>query len=273
MSREIAILCSRSDPASQNIASCLNRLAEWDAGNGSFLSSGPFCLVTADQELTRMVNLEDVLSDIGLHPELLVFASRHRAQKPVPWLGGHFTGILEEGGTFEFSRPAPAYLKAFLESVQGFLPAGFSFSAEATHHGPTDLSIPSLFVEIGSAEEQWQIAQAGEAVARSILALSKNPDPEPVLLGLGGGHYVPQQTDLMLNTAVSFGHMFSKYQCDQLDREALEEASSLSKATMAYLDRKSLGSAERNRLISILESLEIPTLRSREIRERYPRAP
>jgi D-aminoacyl-tRNA deacylase len=201
---------------------------------------------------------------LGLQPDMIVFASRHEAKAGLPWLGGHFTGILEDGQS-RLSAASPCGLRSFLHNI--VLP-GFAVSAEATHHGPVDLKTPCFFAEIGSTLKEWQDRQAGEAVARAILALEVKE--LPVFLGFGGGHYVARQTELMFNAAVAFGHLFSNYQMAGVNRDVVEEACSKSKATYAYLDRKSLRSVERKRIVGILAELDLPVLRSREIRAKFP---
>jgi D-aminoacyl-tRNA deacylase len=116
--------------------------------------------------------------------------------------------------------------------------------------------------------KEWQERQAGEAVARAILALEAKEIP--VFLGFGGGHYMARQTQLMFEATVAFGHLFSNYQMARVNRDVVEEACSKSKASYAYLDRKSLRSVERKRIEGILAELDLPVLRSREIRAKFP---
>jgi len=194
----------------------------------------------------------------------VVFASRHEAKAGLPWLGGHFTGVLEDGQS-KLSAASPCGLRSFLHNLAL---TGFAVSAEATHHGPVDLKTPCFFAEIGSTLKEWQDRQAGETVARAILALECKE--LPVFLGFGGGHYVARQTELLFESAVAFGHLFSNYQMAGLNRDVVEEACSKSNAAYAYLDRKSLRSADRKRIEGILAELYLPVLRSREIRAKFP---
>ena len=266
MSGEIAVVCSRADPASLNIYERLLELLSWQCLEG-YRSSGRFRLIIHDEKQTRLSGLDDRLADLGLKPEMVVFASRHEAKAGLPWLGGHFTGILEDGQS-KLSAAAPCGLRSFLHNIASQALPGFAVSAEATHHGPVDLKTPCFFAEIGSTLKEWQDKQAGEAVARAILALEIKE--LPVFLGFGGGHYVARQTDLMFKAAVAFGHLFSNYQMAGVNRDCVEEACHKSKATYAYLDRKSLRSEERKRIEGILAELDLPVLRSREIRAKFP---
>jgi len=229
-----------------------------------YRSYGQWRLIIHDEKQTRLSGLDDRLADLGLQPKMVVFASRHEAKAGLPWLGGHFTGILEDGVS-KLSTASPCGLRSFLHSIS--LP-GFAVSAEATHHGPVDLKTPCFFAEIGSTLKEWQDRVAGETVARAILALEEKE--LPVFLGFGGGHYVARQTQLMFNADVAFGHLFSNYQMAGVNRDVVEEAASKSKATYAYLDRKSLRSEERKRIEAILAELDLPVLRSREIRAKFP---
>ncbi len=262
---EIVIVASSSDPASMNIASRLLELADWDReGDLRFYKS--YCMLNIQEELIEIRDLEGLLESIGISPRLIVFASRHKSREALPWLGGHFTGILQKD-SFEFSAPAPYALKSLLISLQRNLPDGFQLSAEATHHGPLDLHTPSLFAEIGSAESQWLDPAAGMAVAKSILDLEGDLEHagEPVLLGIGGGHYVQRQTELMLSRPVAFGHMFSKYQASMLDAASLERAASLSNASCIYIDRKSFSSLERKRLEELADALGLRMMSKKDI--------
>ena len=268
MSCEVAIVCSTADPASLNIARSLLDLTVWE-GRGGYRSSGHNRLVIHDQRQTALRGLEERLDELGLKPGLVVFACRHIAKEEIPWLGGHFIGEISHDDDSErrLSAASPSGLRSFLHNVAEQAPEGFRVSAEATHHGPTDMTTPCFFAEIGSSEKQWSDPQAGESVARSILGLEVRE--LPVFLGIGGGHYVPRQTSLMLEAKIAFGHMFSSYQVESLDQNILEEARKKSGASYAYLDRKSLRQENRNRISKLLEEIGLPVLRSKEIRARF----
>jgi D-aminoacyl-tRNA deacylase len=269
MSFEVAIVCSTADPASLNILNRLLDLTMWE-DQGGYRSSGHNHLFIHDQRQTALNGLEERLRELGLEPELVVFPCRHVAKVGIPWLGGHFTGEIspDDGSERRLSSASPSGLRSFLHNVTRKAPQGFSVSAEATHHGPTDMTTPCFFAEIGSSEKQWSDPQAGEVVARSILGLQAGV--LPVFLGIGGGHYVPRQTSLMLEAEIAFGHMFSSYQVESLDQEILEEARERSGASYAYLDRKSLHRENRDMITKILEDMGLPVLRSKEIRARFP---
>lgn len=266
MKGEVAIICSTADPASLNIFQRLLELTSWEE-QGEYKSSGNKRLIIHGERQTAFQGLDARLEAMGLHPEMAIFACRHVSEKGLPWIGGHFTGEIGIERR-ELSAAAPFGLKSFLINVANQAPEGFRISAEATHHGPTDMATPSFFAEIGSSQSQWIDPAAGEAVARAILSME--PREIPVFLGFGGGHYVQRQTSLMFEADVAFGHLFSSYQIDSLDREIALEAREKSGASHAYIDHKSLRSDEKKKVNSILEDLGIPVMRSKDIRARFP---
>jgi D-aminoacyl-tRNA deacylase len=263
---EIAVICSRADPASLNIFESLLKLQDWKPGQG-YLSSGRWRLLIHEGKQSTLSGVDELLEEQALEPEFIVFASRHEAKSALPWVGGHFTGTME-GEQFSFSAAAPFALRSFLQNLRQISLPGYAISAEATHHGPTDVGTPCFFAEIGSTDREWQNPAAGRAVAKAILTLEEKECP--VFLGLGGGHYVARETDLIFQSSVAFGHLFSNYQTEKLNLEKLEEARQKSGASYAYLDRKSLRSQERKRLEGLLAQMDLPVLRSKEIRDQFP---
>ncbi|MDF0590549.1 D-aminoacyl-tRNA deacylase [Candidatus Methanocrinis natronophilus] len=272
MTAETVVVATSTDPASINIAESLLSLAPWRSDGGPIHRFANYSLVVFDEKLIHLENLESSLEGIGLSPDLIVFASRHQAKDGIPRLCGHFSGNCGEammgGRDKELAVPAPSALKSFILGLAADPLEGFDITVEATHHGPTDLNVPSFFAEIGSYHEQWRNPYAGRAVARSILSLQYQD--LPALIGFGGGHYVTRQNRLMMETGVVFGHLFSKYQAEGLDAEIVEEAVRTSGAVAAYLDRKSLRSAVRVKIVEAVEDIGLPAMREREIRETYP---
>jgi D-aminoacyl-tRNA deacylase len=271
MKGEVAIICSKADLASMNIANRLLEIGDWqgegDCGYWTFENNR---LIIVEEDLPRQAGIERRVSELGIAPDIIVFACRHKSKEETPWMGGHFTGMIGPDVEPELATAAPSGLKSFLNNLAGQVPEGFRISAEATHHGPTDVDTPSFFAEIGSTESQWTDPLAGEAVARSILGIELQE--LPTFLGFGGGHYVQRQTEIILETDASFGHMFSNYQIDALDAGLIEEAKDRSGASYAYLDRKSLRSEMKKKLTGILDDLGMQQMRGREIKASFPHA-
>jgi D-aminoacyl-tRNA deacylase len=96
-------------------------------------------------------------------------------------------------------------------------PPGYGVGTECTHHGPTDVSAPFLFVELGSDEPQWRDDAGAEAVARATLALrGVAPRTERTVVVAGGGHYAPRVERLVRETDWSVGHVAADWGLETL---------------------------------------------------------
>ena len=96
-------------------------------------------------------------------------------------------------------------MHAVLCNLKKNAPEGYQATYEVTHHGPTELSTPSFFVEIGSTEKEWTDARAGSAVALSVL--EADPTDTVNVLGIGGTHYARRETEIALRSRAAFGHI------------------------------------------------------------------
>jgi len=281
---KMTIICSAPDLASQNIKKHLLSLKEWKPlelpENSGFSaarqsSDGKFRLVEIEEIHVFQDELDKKLETVRLPASLIIFASKHRGKEEVNSLTVHCTGNPSEearlgGRPKELAVSSPPAMKSILKEMKKLAEKKglkYDVTLEVTHHGPTELSVPSLYVEIGSTEKQWEDLEAGEVAAKAIFAVSL--EEVPVALGFGGGHYAMRQTWLLLETDISFGHNFPKYQLDFVDEALIRQAVEKSNADFAYFDRKSMKSEDRNRISAILEKLGLKVLKESEIREKY----
>lgn len=281
---KITIICSAPDLASQNIKKHLLSLKEWKPlelpENSGFSaarksSDGKFQFVEIEEIHVFQDGLDKKLGTAGLPASLIIFASKHRGKEEVNSLTVHCTGNPSEearlgGRPKELAVSSPPAMKSILKEMKRLAEEKglkYDVTLEVTHHGPTELSVPSIYAEIGSTEKQWEDLEAGEVAAKAILAVSL--EEVPVALGFGGGHYAMRQTGLLLETDISFGHNFPKYQLDFVDEALIRQAVEKSNADFAYFDRKSMKSEDRNRISAILEELGLKVLKESEIREKY----
>jgi D-aminoacyl-tRNA deacylase len=126
---------------------------------------------------------------------------------------------------------------------------------EATHHGPTELRVPSMFVEIGSSAKQWEDPAAGKAVAHAIwTAATRSSDGIPAV-GFGGGHYSWKHTEAVVKGEYALGHILSKYFFQNYDPAVVDLAfrRTVGDCSHAVIDKKGMRGAERNALIDDLE--------------------
>ncbi|MBW6517594.1 MAG: hypothetical protein K0A89_03730 [ANME-2 cluster archaeon] len=273
---KINIIISKEDLASQNIKNILLDIRDWSPINvdcPSVITSfefKKFTMVEIDGLHIFQDGLDRRLEECGLDSDIIIFASRHRSKDGRRILTVHHTGNTKEaklgGSPMELASAAPQAMRSLYMNLRTLSKnEDFEVSIESTHHGPSDLKTPSLFVEIGSSEKEWVDLLAGRIVANAILMLDS--DDVPVAIGFGGNHYAPRQTKLMEDTEITFGHIFPTYKLDELDEVIIRQAFERSCADFAYLDRKSMSAKQRNRLISIIEGLGFEVLRESDIRE------
>ena len=252
------LIYSTTDLAGINIKNNLNRLNIKDFKN--------IHLFETDKKLTELSQ-----KDLPYNYEYYIFLSKHKSESKKPTLTVHTSGNLiddnSHGGNIEEICPCDAVLNSLLlkniykyNSLGEYKQFNFEVSFEAVHHGPTDLNIPSAFVEIGSSEKEWEIKEAGEIIAKSIIDTiasieNKNYDDLDKVVGFGGGHYAPRFTKLVLSNKCYVGYIIPKYA--KLSEKVLEQI--LLKQDFDYIlfDWKGLNSEDKKRYTEFFEKNNI----------------
>jgi D-aminoacyl-tRNA deacylase len=268
------IICSTLDRASQNIKNCLLTLRKWDSveteSGYAVFQFRNFRLVEIKEPLIYQDGLDKKLAGLGFPSNLLIFASKHRSKDGRAILTVHSTGNVTEakygGLSNKLASPAPQAVRSLLRSLKLLSEnEDYEVTLESTHHGPTELETPSVFLEIGSNEPQWLDEVAGRIVGNAILLL-KNEDA-PVAVGFGGTHYAPRQTALIFETGITFGHIFPTHALDALSEEMIQKAFLISGADFAYVDRKSMKAEQRDKLEEIIGRIGYEVLKESDIRD------
>lgn len=273
----ITILCSTVDRASQNIKEHILKMREWIPVNVachdwkelvSAYSSEGFWLVEIDAHHIYQDGIDHKLEACGLGTRLIIVASKHKSKDGNRVLTAHYTGNSGNaqfgGKPRELSYPAPFALRSILLNMQKMANGiGYEVTMESTHHGPTDVSLPMVYAEIGSAEEQWKDPAAGEIAARAIIDVKE--EILPIAVGFGGGHYAKRQSKLLLENSITFGHNFSNHQLDNLDQELVQQSIEKSNADFVYFDRRAMSSAHKEMITGIIKELGIQLLRESDI--------
>jgi D-aminoacyl-tRNA deacylase len=140
----------------------------------------------------------------------------------------------------------------------------YDVTLEATHHGPTELEVPTLFVEVGSTEREWTDSAAGAAAAEAIwaAAVANQPSGKPAV-GFGGGHYANKQCTALREEGYAFSHIFSKYFFDDYDPSMVQMAydRTVGGCETAVIDWKGIRSPERKRLLNDLRRMKVEIIR------------
>ena len=272
----LAVVVSHADEASEHIGERLLEIADWDEhederrseanGGGRYYRTDGVELRTFED---LHLHLDGVAATFG-EPELLVFASKH-AGETGPLLTAHATGNFgpaEYGGhEGSLARAAPNALSVVREGLETHAPRGYDVGIECTHHGPSTVGCPSLFVEVGSDEAQWRDPDAAEAVARAIFGLrGVSAHRERSVVGFGGGHYAPRFDRILTETDWGVGHVAADWALEEMgdpdeSRAVVAKAFQASGTEFAVVDG---GSPE---LESVVDELGFETLSETFLRE------
>lgn len=276
----LGIVVSRADSASVHIGDQLRAVGDWEQstddsrpdaeGGGTVYRTDGAALREFEEWHLHLDRPAEAFDD----PDVLVFASRHSGETG-QLLTAHHTGNFgpgDHGGEDNaLARACPNAHDAVLDALREHAPAGYEVGMECTHHGPTTVGAPSMFVEVGSAQEQWDDPEACRAVARAILDLRGVSPDQPTnarastdqstaetdydrrhLVGFGGGHYTPRFERVVRETDWSVGHIAADWGLDAIkderDRPAvIQEAFEQSEAAYGLVE------GEKPRLIEIIE--------------------
>ena len=158
----VAIIASSRDPAGKTIHVALREKPALGDAKVPDIS-----IQLIDQELLAADNLEKAIP-----ANLFIFASKHRSSSNTKSFAVHSIGnwdIANAGGKDKELCQSPALLqREIFLSLLKRQREGYEVTMEATHHGPFT-SVPSVFVEVGSTEEEWNDKENARIIAESIL--------------------------------------------------------------------------------------------------------
>jgi D-aminoacyl-tRNA deacylase len=207
--------------------------------------------------------------------EYYVFASRHRSESGERTLTVHVTGNLTDKaevggrpGELAFSN-SDAMKVALLELEKGRKEKNLDYkvSMEATHHGPTSLKKPLLFVEVGSTEVEWQDENAVEVVARAVLKAAENEEEFTKAIGIGGNHYAPVHTKAVLLSDISIGHIVPTYAINDMEPDTFSKAVEKTGAEFGFLDWKGMRKEHRDKMKDFASKCGLELKRGKDIRK------
>ena len=272
----LAVVVSRADIASERIGDRLLALADWTehedgrrsdaAGGGTYYRTDGAELRTFDDLHLRLDGAAATFDD----PDLLVFASRHSGETG-PLLTAHATGNVGPaeygGGDRSLARAAPNALRAVRRAFAEHAPDGYDVGIECTHHGPSTVGCPSLFVELGSGEDEWTDPAGAEAVARSILALRETaPTHYRTVVGFGGGHYAPRFDRVLVETDWRIGHVAADWGLEAMG-DPRESQAVVGKAFAMSGTEFALVDGDRPDLVEVIDELGFETVSETWLRE------
>ena len=271
----IGIVSSVHDTAGTNIHNRILELADlerMDTFEGHPVHRGDsIILVRTERELLNADHLDE-----HFNVDSWIFASKHKAKSGTPSLTTHSPGnwtpeAIYGGSPEELSVAEPHLIKAALQTLKArrdSIGIKYEVCLEVTHHGPTAMDTPVVFVEIGSGPEQWSDPSAVDVTARAILDIVafKIPDSWIPCLGFGGGHYPPRFTEIMLSTHYAVGHIMPKYVSENVDIARMVQAAveRNGPTELAIIDWKGLTSSIRGAVLETIDDLGLGFIKARE---------
>ncbi|HEY6950412.1 MAG TPA: D-aminoacyl-tRNA deacylase [Nitrososphaeraceae archaeon] len=263
------LVCSNKDLASKNLSHCLIENFGFTKESNSTFSSNSYpniVLHISENNLLYLDNLDEKYPNSSC----FIFLSQHRSQANIPALTCHSTGNFDKnnfgGKERELGICYPWLQKQYLIELsnQKYLLPHYDIIIESTHHGPTSLKKPILFIEIGSTEKQWTDKIAASTVCKSLIKVIAKKYEFCVKVGiaLGGNHYPTKFNKMLLESEYGLGAIATKYDLPYLDSSLIEQMISrnIEKVNYAVVDSKGLGK-EKSRILSVLEQVGIEVVR------------
>ena len=224
-------------------------------------------LVITDQDLININNFDGIIPK----ENMVIFLSKHASKSKTPTLTSHSTGnfsdiVLLGGKPKEIGNTFPSFQKVYMKKIYEKRQElfGYDLTIEATHHGPTSLVNPILFIEIGSSEIQWANKTTASIVCKSVLESIKDigkyieNNNSTIGIGIGGNHYPQKYNELILFSNVAFGPIISKYNLAFINEQIMKQVKgkSIEKINQIFVDDKGLGK-DKEKVLNILNSQDL----------------
>ncbi len=251
------ILFSKKDIAGSNIAKILIEKYAFENVDNTTHKRGDILIKSIENEVVHLQEFE-------LKPDICIVASRHKSESGMVCLTTHTPGNFSEaefGGEDRKLGISPAlYLQSALKNLKKrkSVAENCEICFESTHHGPTKLEFPIMFIEVGSTVENWNNLAMCKIAADAIYeTLTQEPEKKEVAIGFGGGHYCRKFSEI---ENFALGHICPKYALDKIDepmiREMIEKTEP--KPTHALVEKKGMGT-EKQRILELLKKTELKT--------------
>lgn len=197
-----------------------------------------------------------------------VFLSKHAAQSGELALTCHSTGNFADaqfgGNPHQVAVPHPHLQKAYLQNLWKHRNKydKFQITIEATHHGPTALSKPTLFIEIGTTEKEWNDESLCSSVAQIVSDTMSEPRKEwPVAICFGGTHYPEKFTKELIEGKHALGTVVPKHALEFLDERLFGHILEQNKkATAALVDWGGLG-PHKQKVLDLLKTTDLEVVK------------
>jgi len=254
------LVAYQSDPAGSNLAHHISQTMKQD---GKIYRGKNYDLVVIPTPVIAADWLEEKYSYDGF-----VFLSKHASETGTLALTCHSTGNFSEalfgGRPRQVAIPHPHLQKSYMQALwtkrKDF--AEFEITIEVTHHGPTALNKPALFIEIGTTEKQWNDKTLCSSVAKIVEdVMSKTPDRHDVAMCFGGTHYPEKFTKELIEGKYALGTVIPKHALDFVDKKLFSHILERNKeAKCALVDWSGLGK-NKQKIVDLIETTNLEMIR------------
>ena len=254
------LVAYKNDPAGNNMAKFLSQ--DLEKMNGVFRGEKFDVLITTSPVISADW-LEKKFDYDGY-----VFLSKHAAESGTLALTCHSTGNFDVakfgGNSQQVAIPFPSFQKTYLQNLwknrTGF--PDFQITIEATHHGPTDLNKPSIFIEIGTTQKQWNDVELCNSIAQIVKKTFENPLQQfPFAVCFGGTHYSQKFTNEIIKGKFALGTVIPKHALEFLKESLFQHIIERNiGAQVALLDWNSLGK-NKQKVVELLSTTKLKVIK------------
>ncbi len=205
---------------------------------------------------------EDVVDfNVEVQEPLVVF-SRHESSAKVHSVTVHTPG--NPGDSAMGGKPRtlgiayPRLLRAIYLEISR-LPVNLEKTFEATHHGPTEITAPVTFVEIGSDESHWTDEGLVRAVYEAIIKGIRSFDAvtcDEVVTVFGGPHY-SKTANRLAQSGSCIAHVISKHYLTSLDDNVIMQAVTKSINVVTKVVFDNVNKSIRDRVAKALSNIPL----------------
>jgi D-aminoacyl-tRNA deacylase len=197
-----------------------------------------------------------------------VFLSKHASESGTLALTCHSTGNFSEAQFGGFPRqiaiPHPHLQKSYMKHLwtkRNNFPK-FEITIEATHHGPTALNKPTLFIEIGTTQKEWNDKKLCENVAKIIIEeICKEPEKHKVAICFGGTHYPKKFNKELIEGEFALGTVVPKHALDNLDDTLFSHILDRNKeAKYVLVDWRGLGQ-NKQKIVNLIQTTDLEMIK------------
>ncbi len=254
------LVAYQKDPAGHNIAKFISKDLE---KNGNVYRGKNFDLAIISSPTISADWLEEKFDYDGY-----IFLSKHAAESGVLALTCHNTGNFSDanfgGNSRQVSIPHSHIQKSYIQNLWNARNkfSEFQITIEATHHGPTSLDKPALFIEIGTTEKEWNDVNLCNSVGQIIVDVMKEQQKSyPTAICFGGTHYPEKFTSELIHGRYSLGTVIPKYALEQIDQLLFSHIIKRNVgATVALLDWNGMGK-NKQKILEMLERTDLEIIK------------